>query len=414
MRRTESGGEIAKVVIVGAGPAGATLALLLAQRGIEVSLLERRRDFAREFRGEVLMPSGREALEQMGLGALLCEVPTYAAQEFAVFLNGEKVLGGPLNAEDFGGRPPLAVSQPAFLQGVIDIGRRISGFEFLSGIAVKSLAHDGSRIAGVVVRDPLAGGGERTLAADLVVGADGRNSIVRRQMGLAARSMSPPMDVVWCKLPCPEGWTGLRAFARRGHLLIGYRTWDGALQLGWVIAKGTFGALRSKGIKGWIDTMANHVPPDLASHLRRHRKETTRPFLLDVVSDRVDSWFRPGALVIGDAAHAMSPVGGQGINIALRDAIVAANHLVPALSDRAHDVEVESALGRVEAERIPEVVRIQRLQALPPTAVMSRAWYGSLVRRTAALAANVGVTRTVLAGAASDFLYGVTKVSLKA
>ncbi|MDE0040220.1 MAG: FAD-dependent monooxygenase [Gammaproteobacteria bacterium] len=399
---------------MGTGPAGATLALLLAQRGIEVSLLERRRDFAREFRGEVLMPSGREALEQMGLGALLSEVPTYAAQEFAVFLDCKVVLGGPLNAEDFGGRPPLAVSQPAFLQGVIDIGRQISGFEFLSGIAVKSLVRDGPRIAGVVVRDPLAGGGERTLAADLVVGADGRNSIVRRQMGLAARSMSPPMDVVWCKLPCPKGWTGLRAFAGRGHLLIGYRTWDDALQLGWVIAKGTFGALRSKGIRDWIDTMANHVPPDLASHLRRHREGITRPFLLDVVSDRVDSWYRPGALVIGDAAHAMSPVGGQGINIALRDAIVAANHLVPALSDRSQDGEVDNALGRVEAERLPEVARIQRLQALPPTVVMSRAKYGSLVRRTAALATNVGLVRRVLASAASDFLYGVTKVSLRA
>lgn len=398
---------------MGAGPAGATLALLLAQRGIEVSLLERRRDFAREFRGEVMMPSGREALEQMGLAALSCRVPTYAPREFAVFLNGKRVLGEPLKTEDFGGRPPLAVSQPAFLQGVIDIGTRISCFEFSSGIAVKSLAHYGPRIAGVVVRDPLAGGGERTLAADLVVGADGRNSIVRRQMGLAARSMSPPMDVVWCKLPCPEDWTGLRAYAGRGHLLIGYRTWDDALQLGWVIAKGTFGTLRSKGINGWIDTMANHVPRDVASHLRRHREQVTRPFLLDVVSDRVDRWSRPGGLVIGDAAHAMSPVGGQGINIALRDAIVAANHLVPALSARALDVEVDNALGRVEAERLPEVARIQRLQALPPTVVMSRAWYGNLVRRTAALAANVGFARRILADAASDFLYGVTKVSLR-
>ena len=410
----ESGGEIAKVVIVGAGPAGAALALLLAQRGIEVSLLERRRDLAREFRGEALMPSGREALEQIGLAALLGEVPTYTPQEFAVFLNGKMVLGGPLKAEDFGGRPPLAVSQPAFLQGVINIGRRIAGFEFLSGVAVKSLVHDGPRIAGVVVRDPVAGGGERTLTADLVVGADGRNSIVRRQMGLTARSASPPMDVVWCKLPCPEGWTGLRAYAGRGHVLIGYHTWDHALQLGWVISKGTFGALRSKGIEAWIDAMANQVPPDLASHLRNHRKQATRPFLLDVVSDRVDRWYRPGGLVIGDAAHAMSPVGGQGINIALRDAIVAANHLVPALSKHSDDPAIDSAISQVQEERLPEVVRIQRLQALPPTIVMNRAWYGELLRRSAGLAANAGLARRVLARTASDFLYGVTKVTLKA
>ena len=399
---------------MGAGPAGATLALLLAQRGIEVSLLERRRDFAREFRGEALMPSGREALEQMGLAAVLRQVPTYAPREFAVFLNGQRVLGGPLKPEDFGGRLPLAVSQPAFLQGVIDRGQQLPCFDFQSGIAVKSLVHEGSRIAGVVVRDPLAGGGERTLAADLVVGADGRNSIVRRQMGLVARSMSPPMDVVWCKLPCPEGWTGLHAYAGRGHLLIGYHTWDDALQLGWVISKGTFGALRSKGIAGWIETMANHVPPDLANHLRCHSEQATRPFLLDVVSDRVDSWHRPGGLVIGDAAHAMSPVGGQGINIALRDAIVTANHLVPALSGRDDYPEIERALANVQAERLPEIARIQRMQALPPTLVMNRAWYGETTRRAAALAASTGLAQQrVLARTASDFLDGVTKVSLR-
>ena len=235
---------------MGAGPAGATLALLLAQRGIEVSLLERRRDFAREFRGEALMPSGREALEQMGLAALLSQVPTYAPREFAVFLNGQRVLGGPLKAEDFGGRLPLAVSQPAFLQGVIDRGQQLPCFDFQSGVAVKSLVHEGPRIAGVVVRDPLAGGGERTLAADLVVGADGRNSIVRRQMGLVARSMSPPMDVVWCKLPCPEGWTGLHAYAGRGHLLIGYHTWDDRAAVGLGYLQGHFRCFAQQGNRG--------------------------------------------------------------------------------------------------------------------------------------------------------------------
>ncbi len=397
---------------MGAGPAGTTLALLLAQRGIEVSLLERRRDFAREFRGEALMPSGREALEQMGLAALLSQVPTYAPREFAVFLNGKRVFGGPLTAKDFGGRPPLAVSQPAFLQGVIDLGQQLRCFDFQSGVAVKSLVHEGSRVAGVLVSNPLAGGGEHTLSADLVIGADGRNSIVRREMGLAARSMSPPMDVVWCKLPCPEGWTGFHVYAGRGHVLIGYHTWDDALQLGWVITKGTFGSLRSKGISDWIEAMANFVPADLAKHLRRHAEQASRPFLLDVVSDRVDSWYRPGGLVIGDAAHAMSPVGGQGINIALRDAIVTANHLVPALSGRDDFPKIESALANVQAERLPEITQIQRMQALPPTVVMNRAWYGELTRRAAAFAAKSGLAQRILTRNVADFLYGVTKVSL--
>lgn len=402
----------AKVAIVGAGPAGATLAVLLAQRGIQVMLLERRRDFPREFGGEGLMPSGQEALEQMGLAHLLGEVPSYTPQEVAVFLKRQRVLGGPLKAEDFGGRAPLVVSHAAFLQRVIDIGQRIPRFEFRGGVAVKSLVYDGARVAGVLIRDPLSAGGERPLAADLVVGADGGKSTVRRQTGMAVRSTGPPVDVVWCKLACPEGWTGLRAYAGSGHLLIAYRTWDHSLQLGWVTSKGTLGRVRSKGAKGWIDAMANHVPPDLAGHLRFHREQVTRPFLLDVVPDRVVAWCRPGVLVIGDAAHAMSPVGGQGINIALRDAIVAANYLVPALSERGNYHELDNALVRVEAERRREVARIQRLQALFAYTVMDDAWYYELVRRTA-LATNMGLARRVFIRAQSDFLYGVTKVSLK-
>ena len=386
--------------------------MLLAQRGVEVSLLERRLDFARDFRGEALMPSGVEALEQMGLAALLRHVPTYTPREFAVYLNGRRVFSGPLKAENFAGRPPLAMSQAAFLKGVIEIGRHSPGFGFHGGIAVKSLVREGSRIAGVVIHDASDAGRERTLVADLVIGADGRNSIVRRQMGLQARSMSPPMDVVWCKLPCPEGWTGVRAYAGRGHGLIAYHTWDDTLQLAWVILKGTFGALRNKGIDAWIDAMANHVAPDLAGHLRRHWEQVSRPFLLESVSDRVDRWHRPGGLVIGDAAHAMSPVGGQGINIALRDAIVAANHLVPVLSGRVDHAEIDHAAGNVEGERLPEVARIQRRQALPPAIVLTRAWYGEPLRLVAGFAARLPAARRGIARTTSEFLHGVTEVSL--
>ena len=161
-----------RVVIVGAGPSGATLAWLLARRGIHVTLLERRSDFAREFRGEVLMPSGVEALEQMGLRALLEDAPSHVQQEAGLYLDGREIFRETLRPEIFSGRPPIAISQPAFLE---------------CGVAVRSLRWEAGRVTGVTIRDRYRGDStERTIAADLVVGADGRNSMVRKELGLSA------------------------------------------------------------------------------------------------------------------------------------------------------------------------------------------------------------------------------------
>lgn len=394
-----------KVVIVGAGPGGAALAWLLARRGIDVTLLERRRDFSREFRGEVLMPSGIDALEQMGLADVLQRVPTRQQRELTIHLNGRRVFSGSLDTDI-----PLAVSQPAFLKDVVATARRETGLDFRSGVAVKSLVREGSRIAGVAIRD---GAVERTLRADLVVGADGRNSFVRREMAMPTRSMSPPMDIVWCKLPCPEWWRGAGAYVGRGHLLIAYRTWDETLQMAWIILKGTFGALRSRGIEAWIEDMAHHTSPDLAVHLRRNADRVGSPFLLDSVSDRVVRWSQSGALLIGDAAHAMSPVGAQGLNIALRDAIVAANHLVPVLSEHSDHARVSKALAKIEAERLREVAHIQRLQSLPPKLMLNRAWYGELARRMLGHAAQRPLIQKGAARRVAEFFHGVTEVRLK-
>ena len=402
-----------RVVIVGAGPAGATLAWLLARRGIHVTLLERRSDFAREFRGEVLMPSGVEALEQMGLRAVLEDTPSHVQQEAGIYLNGREIFRETLRPEMFSGRPPIAISQPAFLEGVVRTAERSSRFTFERGVAVRSLTWEAGRVTGVTIRDRYRGDStERTIAADLVVGADGRNSMVRKELGLSARSMSPPMDVLWCKLSCPEAWSGARGYFGRGHLLIAYRTWDDTLQLGWVILKGTFGNLRDRGVGSWIQEMANHVSPDLAVHLRRHGQNVRNPFLLESVSDRVDQWSRPGAVVIGDAAHAMSPVAGQGINIALRDAIVAANHLVPLLSKSVAPERLAQALDRIEVERLRELQRIQAMQALPPKVVLSRAWWGDPLRQFTGLVLRRQSVRARLAHLLSDFLYGVSNVQL--
>ena len=399
------------IAIVGAGPAGASIAYLLANRGVDVTLIERRRDFAREFRGEILMPSGIEALQQMGLGEALGRTASHVAPDMALYMNGKMVFSEKLDPDVFRGHPPLAISQPALLEAIVHEADKSPNFHFERGVSVKELVQKDGRLSGVRIRDD---NGERLLPADLVIGADGRNSVVRKYLGHAVSEMSPPMDIVWCKLPCPENWQGLRAYVGRGHLLVAYHTWDHSLQLGWVILKGTFGELRNKGIEAWIEEMANHVSADLASHLRAHRGAAEKPFLLDTVSDCVASWSGPGALLIGDAAHTMSPVGGQGVNIALRDSIVAANYLVPVLHNESSTAaDMMTALQAIEKDRMEEVNYIQILQAQPPKLVLSRAWWGEPLRRVAGFALGKRRVRLKAAQRMAAFPFGVTAVELK-
>jgi 2-polyprenyl-6-methoxyphenol hydroxylase-like FAD-dependent oxidoreductase len=397
------------VVIVGAGPAGASLALLLSSRGVDVTLLERRRDFSREFRGEILMPSGMTALEQMGLGTQLPPVPMHRVQSVDVFMNGARIFG--LDPRSFENTQVNAVSQTALLEMLVDQAGAHNTFRFERGASLQGFLMDSSRVVGVRAK---LEEGEVEIRADLVVGADGRNSMVRRVLGLKLRHVSPPMDIVWFKVPCPEELDGARVYLGRGHLLFAYRTWDGTLQLGWVILKGTFGDLRSRGIDQWLDEMTKHVSTDLAEHLLAHRSQIGHPFLLDVVSDCVESWCSPGAVVIGDAAHAMSPVGAQGINIALRDSVVAANHLVPLLDGSAVEPEaLDAALKQIEAERMREVGPIQSLQARPPKLILSQSWWGEPTRRIFAKLLSSERVRSRAGSQISAFPFGITDVKLE-
>jgi 2-polyprenyl-6-methoxyphenol hydroxylase-like FAD-dependent oxidoreductase len=220
--------------------------------------------------------------------------------------------------------------------------------------------------------------GDREWRADLVIGADGRASVVRRELGVAVRRDRTEMDVVWCKVPLPDFMLGearLRGYLGRSHFAIVGPTPDGMLQIGWVIRKGRFGELRARGVEEWVEALASHVDPVLGAHLRAQRDAISRPFLLDVVADRVAHWSTPGALLLGDAAHTMSPVGAQGLNIAIRDAVIAANELVPALERGADPLELDAAAARVEAQRLPEVRQIQWLQELPPRIALRDAWW---------------------------------------
>jgi len=393
-----------QVIVTGAGPAGASLAYLLSDRGIEVTLVERQLDFAREFRGEVLMPSGVLALEQMGLGPVLEAAPHWQPDVLTVYLNREVVVELPLEAALFGGHPPTAVCQPSLLEGIVDEAQKRPGFRMLRGATVRELLHAGGRVCGVHVQTDA---GPLDLRGDLVVGADGRASLVRRRGGFEARESAPPMDIVWCKLPALPGFRGARGYAGGGHLLVAYHTFGDQLQVGWAIVKKSFGELRRRGIAQWVEEMAGHVTPDLAAHLRAHVGAIRHPFVLDVVSDRVTRWSAPGVLLVGDAAHTMSPVGGQGLNLALRDAIAAANQLVAAFRSGADPAALDDAARRVEANRLPEIAAVQRLQALAPRVVLTNRWWGEPLRRTLRQLLRSPFARRRAASALRLFAFGL-------
>lgn len=402
---------MARVIVVGAGPAGASLAVVLAGRGVEVTLLERQRDFAREFRGEVLLPTGLEALEQLGLGAALASVPRARPETLELYLNRRLLFRAEADPAFFGGRLPAPLSQPALLEAIVAEGEKRSTFRFLRGAAARDLLREGGRVVGVRVAHDDA---EIELRADLVVGADGRASVVRRRGGFEARPQDLPMDVVWCKVPPFEPLRGARAYVGRGHLLIAYRASDDRVQVAWAILKGTFGELRRQGIEHWVRDMAAHVSDDLGRHLVASAGDLRHPFLLDCQADRVAHWSAPGVLLVGDAAHVMSPVGGQGLNIALRDVIAAANELVPVPRGGAAPEAIDAACARVEAARLPEVREIQRRQALPPRVLLQRAWWGEPARRALAGLLRTSLGQRLALANVAPFLFGVGDARLRA
>lgn len=397
-----------QVLVAGAGPAGALLAHLLSSRGVETLLVERAVDFQREFRGELMMPSGLAALRAAEVS--LDEVPTAAPGPFTLWLDGRRVLRVPAAPGD---ASPLIVSQPHLLEHLASRAGQSGHCTFLRGAALRELQSKGGRVVGATLSSRE---GRLPVQSRFLVGADGRASVVRRKQRLRVSRRDTPMDVVWCKLPWPahlapgeaQAWLGA------GRLVIALQAPDGLMQLAYVIRKGSYGALGGGDMEAWLRRIAQWVEPELGAHLRAHSGEFSRPFLLNAITDCVHDWATPGALLIGDAAHTMSPVGGQGLNIAMRDAVVAANHLVPALRGGASEFELDAAAGRVCAERRPEVDAVQRLAAWPPRLVMGSSPPHALVRRLLAL---VGGASTALPAPVRPFvrafLHGITHVELR-
>ena len=402
------------VIIVGAGPGGAVLGFLLARSGVRTTLLERRTDFSREFRGEVLMPGGLEPFNQMGLWRQLDDVHHIVLERIKLYANGKRVVELEFPEPIFGRYRPRWVSQPDLLEMLVREATHFPNFRLIRGATVRDLVHQNDRVVGVTLAGKT---GNRELRGDFVIGADGRASRVRVCSDLTVKQDPIPMDVVWVKIPRPKeekqsfGNEG-RAYLGGGNLLICAPTPDGKLQLGWLIAKGSFRDLRSRGLPALIDEMARHVDADLAQHLKQYREDSTSPFLLSVVSDHAHSWTTPGMLLIGDAAHTMSPVGAQGLNLAIRDAIVAANHLGPVFRTGSDPFALDAAAQAVQAERVKEIRTIQRLQSHPPKVVLRDVWWTRTLLRLLPYLARGQIRKVRNEGLFGRFAWGVSDVRL--
>jgi 2-polyprenyl-6-methoxyphenol hydroxylase-like FAD-dependent oxidoreductase len=314
--------------IAGCGPAGAILGLLLARAGVEVVVLEKHDDFFRDFRGDTIHPSTLEVIEELGLLDEFLALPQRPTPRLQA-----RTDGGTVTVADFaelGVRHPYIsfVPQWDFLDMLTDEARRLPTFSLRTGTEVAEVLRSGERVVGVRYRSP---DGDGELRATLTVAADGRDSVVRRSAGLVPRRYGAPMDVLWFRLPLAEG-DPADSFGRisgRGFVaMINRRDY---WQAGYIIAKGSLARLRAEGLPAFRARLAELLPfvADRVGAIATWDDVK----MLEVQVDRLRRWHLPGLLCIGDAAHAMSPIGGVGINLAIQDAVAAGNRLAGPLRE---------------------------------------------------------------------------------
>ena len=353
-------------VIVGGGPGGATLANIFASRGIKVALIERQKDFSKEFRGEALMPSGKEVLNQIGIDLDNENIKYRKVDKLNIFYKGA-LIGNP-DIEFIKQGQFRWASQPQLLEKIVEKSSNFKNFKFFRGYRAEDLVYENDRVSGVKISNLVE---DIFLSGKVVIGFDGRNSMVRRKLAFSVEKFHQPADVLWFKVPYPENFIpGSQAFFSLFpmSMLVCVPVYDQKMQVGWVIPSGSYGELKQQGKEKWIEFIRENSPKDFSDHLKDclDKNEISDPFVLKMTLDRVKKWNKSGALLLGDAAHTMNAVGGQGLNIALRDAIVCANHLVPLLKTDANKTDLDFAFEKIEKERLNEVRQVQEIQSRPP------------------------------------------------
>ena len=344
-----------RCVVVGGGPAGMMLGFLLARAGVQVVVLEKHADFLRDFRGDTIHPSTLELMHELDLLEEFLEQPHQELAELRGVINGQTV---PI--ADFSRLPTHCkfiafMPQWDFLNFLSSRAKRFPSFELRMEHEVTDLIIENNRVTGVRAKTP---DGELDVRSDLVFGADGRSSTVRDRAGFEVRQFGVPIDVLWMRISKHEEdpQQGL-GFFQHGKLVVLLDRGD-YWQCGYVIPKGAFDLIKAHGLSRFHDELVRMV-----GFLRDRVAELddwSKIRLLTVQINRLRKWYREGLLCIGDAAHAMSPAGGVGINLAIQDAVAAANLLAEKL--RQGPVSIVD-LHKVQRRREWPAALIQRMQA---------------------------------------------------
>ena len=385
---------MSRFIVVGAGPAGLSLALQLARAGCSVDLVDASEQFSRQLRGDALMPCGQEALARMGLLDRMMTLPQRSLEGWRVRVEGRLLFEV---AEPMGSLQPCRlVPQQLLLEDLLAQAQTYPSFRWHGSETVQTLLRESGRVSGV----KLAGGEQ--LQGDLVVGCDGRSSLLRREAGIALNNQGNPLELLWFVLkgPIPEGcvW-GFETLVRGGSIASACRSATGDLQLAWLLEPGKPTPQHTP--EAWAECFAAMGSPSLSELLRERGDQLSKPLRLSVQVAMAERWQRPGLLLLGDAAHPMSPVRAQGINMALRDSLVAAALLAACGNHQALD----QATKQIERLRRPEVRRMQQLQA-------AEARQGHLIGSSAALRAVLAMG-SALAGPIAKRIWSARQTPLR-
>ena len=356
-------------VIAGGGPAGVMAGFLLARAGVDVIVLEKHADFFRDFRGDTIHPSTMDVLGELGLLDEFLELPHAKVDHMDAMFGNTKVGLADLTRLPTTSKFIAVMPQWDFLSFLADRGARYRGFHLMMKTEATDLVFEGERVAGVRARRD---GAEIEINADLVVAADGRHSTLRERGGFKVEDIGAPMDVLWMRISRhPDDPSNAFGHIEIGRFFIMLNRND-YWQCAFVISKGSADNLMKQPIADFRAIVLS-LSPWLGDRVNEI-KSWDDVKLLTVAVDRLERWYRPGLLCIGDAAHAMSPVGGVGINLAVQDAVAAANILYAPLRDKAVTVD---DLRKVEARREFPTRVTQRLQVFIQNRVIRRVLTGN-------------------------------------
>ena len=351
--------------IVGGGPAGMMLGYLLGRAGIDVVVLEKHADFFRDFRGDTVHPSTLQVMDELGLIDDFLKLPHQRLQKMEGMFGGETMRIADLGRLNV--KYPFIAFMPQwdFLNFLRESGKRFASLKVMMSTEAIDLLRDGERVTGVKAKTP---DGAIDIEADLTIACDGRHSLVRERAGLEVEEIGAPMDVLWFRAGKRENETeSLFARVDPGKMMVTFDRGD-YWQCAYVISKGQYDAVKARGLPALLDDIAR-MAPILKSGLSEV-KSWDDVKLLTVAVNRLKRWTRPGLLCIGDAAHAMSPIGGVGVNLAVQDAVATANLLASKLTSGCPS---DDELDAVRRRREFPVKMTQRMQVVVQNNIVSAA-----------------------------------------